>query len=126
MILFPPGALRCCHAQTVRDNSLCYKMDYFQLANFFLNPEGDQNYIKGLKVAAILLDGLEFAYWWSCIGKGLRLQPAQQTCFLPFSLHRPSGPLQSISCHIRELSVFDNAENLLRHGPETSGQRAYC
>ena len=23
-----------------------------------------------------------FAHWWSCIGKGLHLQPAQQTCFL--------------------------------------------
>ena len=22
-----------------------------------------------------------FAYWWSCIGKGLRLQPAQQDCY---------------------------------------------
>ena len=24
---------------------------------------------------------VNFAYWWSCIGKGLRLQPAYQTCF---------------------------------------------
>ena len=24
--------------------------------------------------------GVDFAYWWSCIGKGLRLQPAQQAC----------------------------------------------
>ena len=24
---------------------------------------------------------VDFAYWWSCIGKGLRLQPAQQACF---------------------------------------------
>ena len=24
----------------------------------------------------------EFTYQWSCIGKGLRLQPAQQACFL--------------------------------------------
>ena len=29
----------------------------------------------------IWLDGGEFAYWLSCIGKGLRLQPAQQACF---------------------------------------------
>ena len=26
--------------------------------------------------------GVDFAYWWRCIGKGLRLQPAQQACFL--------------------------------------------
>ena len=25
--------------------------------------------------------GVDLAYWWSCIGKGLRLQPAQQACF---------------------------------------------
>ena len=24
--------------------------------------------------------GVDFAYWWSCIGKGLRLQRAQQAC----------------------------------------------
>ena len=23
---------------------------------------------------------VDFAYWWSCIGTGLRLQPAQQAC----------------------------------------------
>ena len=23
---------------------------------------------------------MDLAYWWSCIGKGLRLQPAQQAC----------------------------------------------
>ena len=26
-------------------------------------------------------EGVDFAYWWSCIGNGLRLQPAQQACF---------------------------------------------
>jgi hypothetical protein len=25
---------------------------------------------------------VDFAYWWSCIGKGLRLQPARQACLL--------------------------------------------
>ena len=27
-------------------------------------------------------EAVDFAYWWSCIGKGLRLQPAQQACFI--------------------------------------------
>ena len=27
-------------------------------------------------------EGVDFAYWWSCIGKGLSLQPAQQACFV--------------------------------------------
>ena len=29
-------------------------------------------------------EGLDFAYWWSCIRKGLRPQPAQQACFGTF------------------------------------------
>ena len=38
-------------------------------------------------MALISLDGpdfaelVDFAYWWSCIGKGLHLQPVQQACF---------------------------------------------
>ena len=27
------------------------------------------------------MQGVDFAYWWSCIGKGLRLQPVQQACY---------------------------------------------
>ena len=27
------------------------------------------------------IGGVDFACLWSCIGKGLRLQPAQQACF---------------------------------------------
>ena len=42
---------------------------------------GHQNRINGSTVIAILLDGGDFAYWWSCTGKGLCLQPAQQACF---------------------------------------------
>ena len=30
-----------------------------------------------------LAEWVDFAHWWSFIGKGLRLQPAQQSCFLP-------------------------------------------
>ena len=33
------------------------------------------------KSIATLLDGGDFAYLWGCIGKGLRLLPAQQACF---------------------------------------------
>ena len=47
----------------------------------FLNPEGHQNPFSGSKVMAILLKGMDLSNWWSCIGKGLRLQPAQQACF---------------------------------------------
>ena len=27
-------------------------------------------------------EGVDFAYWWSCIGNGLRLQPVQKACFI--------------------------------------------
>ena len=35
--------------------------------------------ITGLRVD--LADWVDFAYWWSCIGEGLRLPPAQEACF---------------------------------------------
>ena len=39
------------------------------------------------------------AYWWSCIGKGLRLQPAQQACLKKnISLNWPLGQLSSLIC----------------------------
>ena len=42
-----------------------------------------------------------------------------------FSLNRPSGPIQSLSCDVRELSVFLSfraiRENPLHSGLETSG-----
>ena len=28
------------------------------------------------------IEGVNFAYWWSSIGKGLRLKPLQQACFI--------------------------------------------
>ena len=57
---FPPTALRRRHAQTVRDSSSSYKIDYFIVIKNFLNPKGHQNCISGSKVTAILLKG------WIC------------------------------------------------------------
>ena len=31
-----------------------------------------------------LAERVDFAHWWSLIGKGLHLQPAQQACFIYF------------------------------------------
>ena len=33
-------------------------------------------------------EAVDFAYCWSCIGKGLRLQPAQQACFTKIYLKK--------------------------------------
>ena len=49
---FPPTALRRHHAQTVQD-----EIDYVIVIKTFLNHEGHQNCISGLKVKAILLKG---------------------------------------------------------------------
>ena len=54
---FPPKALRRRHAQTVRDSSSSYEIDYVIAIRTFLNPKGHQNLIRGSKVMAILLKG---------------------------------------------------------------------
>ena len=54
---FPPTASRRRHAQTVRDSSSSYKIDYVIVIKTFLNPEGHQNPISGSKVTAILVKG---------------------------------------------------------------------
>ena len=52
---FPPTALRRRHAQTVRDNTSNYKIDYVIVIKKFLNPKAHQNPVSGSKVTAILL-----------------------------------------------------------------------
>ena len=47
----------------------------------FLNLEGHQNPISGLKVTAILLKGCILPIGGASGGEGLHLQPAQQPCF---------------------------------------------
>ena len=47
----------------------------------FLNPEGHQNRISGSKINGHFTEGVDLANWWSCVGKGLHLQSAQQACF---------------------------------------------
>ena len=79
---FPPTAVRRRHGQTVIGSSSSYVIDYVIMIKNFINPKGYQNHISVSKVMAILLKGWNFAYWWSCIEKGLHLQPAQQACLL--------------------------------------------
>ena len=54
---FPPTALRRGHAQTVRDSSSSYKIDYGIVTKTCLNPKGHQNPISGSQVTVILLKG---------------------------------------------------------------------
>ena len=75
--------MRCLHAQTVRDSSSSFKVDYVIVIKNFRNPEGHQNSISGSKVTAILLKGLILPIGEASAGEGMRLQPAQQACLLP-------------------------------------------
>jgi hypothetical protein len=76
---FPPTALWRRHAQIVRDSTSSYKIDYVKEIKKFLNPEGHQNPL--FKSYGHFTEGMDFVYWWSFVGKALRLQPAQQACF---------------------------------------------
>ena len=76
-----PTALQRRHTLTVRVSSSGYKIDYVIVIKIFLNPEGNQTPIWGSKVKAILLKEWILPIW-SFIGKGLRLQPGQQACFI--------------------------------------------
>ena len=49
----------------IKNGAFSHKIDYVK--NF---SDGD------------FAEWVDFAYWWSCIGKGLRLHPAQQACFI--------------------------------------------
>ena len=52
---FPPAALRRRHAQTVRDCSSSYKIDYVIGIKYFLNPKGHQHPISGSTFTVISL-----------------------------------------------------------------------
>ena len=54
----------------VANGAFSHKIDYVTIFQEILNPEGHPNCITGTKVTG------------SFIGKGLRLQPAQQLCLL--------------------------------------------
>ena len=84
---FPPRALRRRHAQTVRDCSSSYKIEYVIVIKTFLNPEGYQNRISGLKVTVILLKG-----WILPIGEysaveGLRSTGLPRLVFFSITIH---------------------------------------
>ena len=73
-------ALRRRHAQTIRDRTSSYKINYVIVIMHFLNPKGHQNPIGCSKVTAILLKGWIWPIGGESAGEGLCLQPAQQAC----------------------------------------------
>ena len=72
---FPPTDLWRRHAQTVRDSSSSFKIDYVLVIKTFLNPEAHQNRISGSIVTVILLKGWILP-WWSFSGGGSAINGA--------------------------------------------------
>ena len=68
----------------VKDGAFTHKIDYVTIFLEILNLKGQPNRITGSYCN--LSEWVDFAYWCSCIGKDLRLQPAQQACIFIFSL----------------------------------------
>ena len=63
----------------VKDGAFRHNIDYVTVFKEILNLKGHPNCTTG--------DGdfdewVDFAVWWSCIRKGLLLQPAQHACYL--------------------------------------------
>ena len=79
---FPPTALQRRHAQTVRDSSSSYKIDYFIAIKTFLNPKGHQNRISGSKVTVILLKGRILPIGGASVVEGLRSTGLPRLVFL--------------------------------------------
>ena len=68
-------------AQMVKNCASSHKTNYIDIVTEILNPEGHQNCCIDSHFTAILLNWVNVVFLWSCIEKGLRLQPAQQACF---------------------------------------------
>ena len=61
----------------VTNGASSHKTIYIDIFSEIVNLEGHLNRCIGSKVTRNFAEWVDFAYWWSCIGKGL-----------PYSLHR--------------------------------------
>ena len=61
----------------VGDGAFSHKIGWVKKFLEILNLKG----LYWFKSYSNFAEWLGFAYWWSFIKKGLRLQPAQQACF---------------------------------------------
>ena len=64
----------------VRDSSSSYK-EVFHSDQELSKSQRAYKLDQWFKSYSHLTERVDFAYWWSYFGKGLRLQPAQQACF---------------------------------------------
>ena len=68
------------HALLVEDGAFSHKIGYVTIFKEIL--EGQPNCITGSNVTVILLNWWILPFGGASAVKGLRLQPAQQTCFI--------------------------------------------
>ena len=60
-----------------------WQREHFNLSIFTQSSKWIYIYLEGhpnCMSYGDIAEWVDFAYWWSCIGKGLRLEPAQQAC----------------------------------------------
>ena len=69
---FPPTALRRRHAQTVWDSYFSHKIEYILVIKTFFKSWRASQLHCWFKSYGHFTEGIDFPYWWSFIGKGLR------------------------------------------------------
>ena len=57
----------------IRNGASCHKIHYFAQVKSIPNLKVNQNCIVCEKLLVNFAEGVDFAYWWSCITNGLRL-----------------------------------------------------
>jgi hypothetical protein len=75
-------SIRRRHAQTVENGDSSHQINNVGIF-FFKNLKFQRisNPLYWFKSYRDFVEWVDFANWWSCIGKGLRLQPAQLACY---------------------------------------------
>ena len=86
---FPPTALWRRHAQTVRDSTSSLQNRLCQNDQKLSKSQRASKSLHWLKSYDNFTEGVDLAYWWSCIGKGLHLQPAKQAGFQNLQAFHP-------------------------------------
>ena len=93
-------SLRRRHAPTVTDGAYCHKMDYVTI---FLGDSKSRRASKShywFKSYGDFAEWVDSSHWWSFIGKGLLLQPAQQACFHHTITYHTMCHVSRITCQM--------------------------
>ena len=72
-------SLRRRHALLIKDGAFSHKINYIKFFFGYSKPQRASKLLHWFKSYGTFGERRDFTYWWSCIGKGLRLQLAQQT-----------------------------------------------